>query len=129
MRGAPSVRRDRTVRIVRAAIADSQRDDFRIVEFNVLSNHLHLIVEATNQHTLARGMHGLAIRIAKRMNAMWSSAPWFDGWRETVRSDADWLRALRREPACTATARCWLLTTGWRRHGLPGVDEGYSGRP
>ena len=44
---------------------------------------------------------------------MFTSAPWFDGFRErfTVRG----LDAIVRP---TTPARTWLLDTGWRRHGL-----------
>jgi REP element-mobilizing transposase RayT len=42
-----------------------------------------------------------------------SSAPWFDGWRE---------RRAGCEPLTpdspVSAARTWLLSTGWRRHGL-----------
>jgi hypothetical protein len=47
-----------------------------------------------------------------------SSARWFDGWK---RSDP---RALDQRPAASnerrpvAPPRTWLLTVGWRRHGL-----------
>jgi putative transposase len=43
----------------------------------------------------------------------YSSAPWFDGFRQrfTVRGLDVTIRPL-------ADARTWLLTTGWRRHGL-----------
>jgi putative transposase len=43
----------------------------------------------------------------------YSSAPWFDGFRErfTVKGLDVTIRPL-------ADARTWLLTTGWRRHGL-----------
>jgi hypothetical protein len=38
------------------------------VEFTVMSNHVHLICEASDRSTLARGLQGLLIRIAKRLN-------------------------------------------------------------
>jgi REP element-mobilizing transposase RayT len=41
-----------------------------------------------------------------------SSAAHFDGWAHAVVPDELAL------PRCTASARCWLLTTGWRRRGL-----------
>ena len=43
----------------------------------------------------------------------YSSAPWFDGFRErfTVKGLDVTIRPL-------ADARTWLLATGWRRHGL-----------
>src|SRR5262249_54760258 len=46
------------------------RFGFRLCEFSVLGNHIHLLVEAENKRALARGMQGLCIRIAKKLNAM-----------------------------------------------------------
>ena len=42
----------------------------------------------------------------------YSSGRWFDGW-------ADGVRAPPPNDAIPAVAppKCWLLTTGWRRHG------------
>ena len=44
-----------------------------------------------------------------------SSAAWFDGWRRTPRAPD---RAPPVGPAAVATPHTWLLTVGWRRHGL-----------
>lgn len=44
------------------------RFGLRIIEFSVLGNHLHLIVEADSNESLARGMQGLGVRIAKGLN-------------------------------------------------------------
>jgi REP element-mobilizing transposase RayT len=44
-----------------------------------------------------------------------SSARWFDGWKRPVR-DVDDVSAPQRPPV--ARARTWLLSVGWRRHGL-----------
>jgi hypothetical protein len=47
---------------------------------------------------------------------LFSSAPWFDGFREAV--------VVRNLPARpVADARTWLLTVGWRRHGLLSVTS------
>jgi REP element-mobilizing transposase RayT len=43
---------------------------FRLAEFSVQGNHLHLIVEAADAAHLGRGMQGLAISIAKRLNVL-----------------------------------------------------------
>ena len=43
-------------------------DAFRVVEFSVQNDHVHLIVEASNGDVLARGVQGLAIRLARRIN-------------------------------------------------------------
>lgn len=50
-----------------------------------------------------------------------SSAPWFDGWREsfTVRGIDVIVRPV-------TPARTWLLATGWRRHGLLSIEPSAS---
>jgi REP element-mobilizing transposase RayT len=48
-----------------------------------------------------------------------SSALAFDGWRDD--EGAAWTDG--GEPPRLPTPRTWLLSTGWRRHGLIGVDE------
>jgi hypothetical protein len=40
----------------------------RIVHFSVQGNHIHLLIEATDNEVLARGMQALSIRIAKALN-------------------------------------------------------------
>lgn len=173
----PSLRREAVARIVRDAIrAGGSGEAFRIVHFNVLSNHLHLLVEAQGREALARGMQGFAVRLARRINAHfnrrgrllaqryharalrtprevraairyvllnarhhardagralargwidpYSSALWFQGWRQAIRVEAPWLQALRREGRPTASARTWLLVEGWQRGGgMISVDE------
>ena len=47
-----------------------QRPGFRLVHFSVQGNHLHLIVEADDEVRLARGMQGLAVRMARCLNRM-----------------------------------------------------------
>ena len=58
-----------TIRQALAAAARA-RPDFRVVQFSVQADHLHLIVEADGKSALSRGMQGLAIRIARRVNAL-----------------------------------------------------------
>jgi REP element-mobilizing transposase RayT len=48
--GAPSIAREWLfAKVIRPAIAASKKDAFAVVEFNVLSNHVHLIVEAASR--------------------------------------------------------------------------------
>jgi REP element-mobilizing transposase RayT len=69
--GLPSFRREAVARVVRAAIAaGGHRGDFRVVHYNVLGDHLHFVVEAAGAMALARGMQGLMVRLARRLNAM-----------------------------------------------------------
>jgi REP element-mobilizing transposase RayT len=44
------------------------RHAFRITHYSVQNNHLHLIAEANDELKLSRGMQGLAVRIARRLN-------------------------------------------------------------
>jgi REP element-mobilizing transposase RayT len=55
--------------IARAFAAGHRRKAFRLNEFSVQGNHLHLIVEANDAKALARGLQSLEIRIAKGLNA------------------------------------------------------------
>ena len=41
---------------------------FRLNEFSVQGNHIHLIVEADSNRDLSRGIQGLSISMAKRLN-------------------------------------------------------------
>jgi REP element-mobilizing transposase RayT len=63
-----SIRREAVLEVVRDACSAVKASDARVVEFNVLGNHLHLIVEAASREALARGMNGLGTRLAKRIN-------------------------------------------------------------
>ena len=173
-RGLPSLRHRAQRRVLLEAFAagcaraGGLGAGFRLVHFSIQGNHLHLIVEAVDRLHLSRGMQGLLIRTAKRLNRLWnrrgsvfadryhdrvlktprevrhalsyvlhnarrhaaasgrrtatgldvySSGPWFDGWRQS--------HAFHNLPAHRPTAppHTWLIKKGWRRHGLLGDDE------
>ncbi len=57
---------------------------------------------------------GAAITNVVRLDPA-SSARWFDGWRPRSMPADDTTISAKRP---VALARTWLLTTGWRRHGL-----------
>ena len=48
-----------------------ERFGFRLVQYAVLGNHLHFVVEARDRRALFRGMVGLLTRIARRLNKWW----------------------------------------------------------
>ena len=137
---------------------------FRLVHYSVQKNHLHLIAEAKDRTTLAKGLQALFVRIARGLNRLWnrkgsvfadryhdrilkaprqvrntllhvlkncwkhevsmqgpdpySSASWFDGWRERLPPE---MRGQGSSGA--AQPHTWLLRTGWRRHGLLSLDS------
>jgi hypothetical protein len=53
---------------VARALAASSTTTFRVLQYSVQTNHVHLIVEADRVGGLSRGIQGLAIRIAKAVN-------------------------------------------------------------
>lgn len=185
----PPLRRGKLRRIIVAAFVAARfgTAGFRVCHYSIQNNHLHLLCEATNAERLARGMQGLAVRLAKRLNratrrrgTFWkeryherilrtprevrnalvyvlqngrhhpmgpgsgavpescldvcSSAPYFDGWKERLRfapAIDPPASAARTDDASNdmldcpvATPGTWLLSTGWRRHGLVSVNEG-----
>ena len=75
--GLPSLRRGATHALLVATFASMRERDeesFRLVQYSVQSNHLHFICEAADRESLSRSLQSLAIRIAKRLNALWKRA-------------------------------------------------------
>jgi REP element-mobilizing transposase RayT len=66
-----NLRSERSFGVIHGSVHDVRtRDDFRVPEFTILGNHLHLIVEAASRRALSTGMRALTIRLARRLNAM-----------------------------------------------------------
>jgi REP element-mobilizing transposase RayT len=74
MRVRPEVWRLRSRRCFRqihaAFIAARERFECRVVHYSVQGNHLHLVAEARDARELARGMQGIAIRIARALGRL-----------------------------------------------------------
>ena len=125
------------------------RFGLRVIEYSVLGNHIHLIVEADDQTALTRGMQGLSIRIAKALNAMMNSrGSVFDDHYDArlLRTPTELVRAIayvlrNHEHHCGTKGRdrfssdglpaehrhtqlavpvSWLLRIGWRK--APAAD-------
>ena len=54
------------------AFAAASINGFRLLQFSVQSDHLHLVVEAYSPTRLTRGVQGLAVRTAKAINRVLS---------------------------------------------------------
>ena len=68
--GVPNLRRIQAFRRIADGFAEGRdRFGFRVTHCSVQGNHIHLIAEAENKVSLARGMKGLAVRIAKGVNS------------------------------------------------------------
>jgi hypothetical protein len=145
----------------RAFVYGCRKDEFRICQFSIQGNHMHLICEAGDNEALARGIQGWAVRVARGLNGYlersgsvfddryhltilmtptqtrhalcyvlqnarrhgddvdprfggadpFSSAWWFDGWK-----DDSWRIGVPPPDVRTvAPAKSWLLTLGWKR--------------
>lgn len=60
---------------VRLALARAARRDparFRVIHYSVQHDHLHLVVEASDEQALSSGMRGVAIRVARYVNDLLS---------------------------------------------------------
>ncbi len=110
-----------TIRLALAR-ATRSRADFRVTQFSVQADHLHLIVEAGSKQSLARGMQGLAIRIARRLNALLSRSG-------KVWADRFYSRALK-SPRVVRNALAYVLNN-FRKHRAPGAAriDPYSSAP
>jgi len=155
----------------RAFVYGCKMGEFRICQFSIQGNHIHLICEAATAEARASGIQGWAVRVARGINRHacrrgkvlddryhvevlttptqvrnalcyvlqnarrhgvrierkfhgadpFSSAWWFDGWK-----DSTWKEGLDPpEQRTVAAAESWLLSVGWRRAkgGLFAIDE------
>ena len=98
-----------------------RRAGFRVCEFSIQKDHIHLVVEAANHEALARGMQGLAISMAKRINQ--SLGRRGSVFRERYRTTAV------KSPKQMRATLCYVLHNR-RRHGghLQGADPFSSAR-
>jgi REP element-mobilizing transposase RayT len=94
---------------VRDAIARSSKGAFRVLHFSVQDNHLHLLVEAKDKRELTRGMRGLAVRAAQRINGALAR-------RGQVFSERYHARELTR-PRAVRNALVYILHNH-RKHGV-----------
>jgi hypothetical protein len=115
IRQAPNLRRESLFSAVRRAIRASSAKFFRVVHFSVQVDHLHVIVESADTNRLSRGVAGLAIRVARAVNALL-------GRKGRLWGDRYHARALR-SPREVRHALVYVLTN-WRKHvkGSRGLD-------
>jgi REP element-mobilizing transposase RayT len=105
--GLPNLRTKRAFRVVREVLALPRAGAVSVVHYSVQSNHLHLIVETENKHSLAQGMQALSIRLAKRLNRLFER-------RGRVFDDRFHARALKT-PLEVRRALAYVLNN-YRRH-------------
>jgi REP element-mobilizing transposase RayT len=71
-----------TVRLALARAARRDPERFRVLQYSVQRDHLHLIVEARDKRSLSIGMQSAAIRVARYVNDLLGrrGALWADRW-------------------------------------------------
>jgi REP element-mobilizing transposase RayT len=78
--GLRSLRHEREAECIRRALVGANRSaarkepgaaPFQVVHHSIQTNHLHLIVEATDRAALTSGLRGLLVRIARALNRLW----------------------------------------------------------
>jgi hypothetical protein len=106
---------------VERALSRASKSFFRLVDFSVQTDHIHLIVEADGTLALTRGVQGLAIRCARAIN------------RALHRRGRVWAHRYHardlRTPAEVRAAFVYVLLN-FRKHlrAGPGIDPCSSGR-
>jgi len=123
LRGVPALASFRAEKIfsqLQDALAAPSHDSFRVIQFSVQSDHLHLIVEAEGGPDLAQGVQRLAVRCARAVNRAL-------GRRGTVWGQRYHCHALRT-PREVRLALAYVLLN-FRKHlrAAPGVDPRSSG--
>ena len=69
----PSLRTRSFLRELRRSFAAAcERGEFRVAQFSVQRDHLHLVVEAAGKPALGRGMKSAAARVARAVNRVFS---------------------------------------------------------
>jgi len=66
----PSLRSERFLAPIQHALRAGTNGRFRVLEFSIQKDHLHLLVEANGPTGFERGVRGLAIRIARLVNRL-----------------------------------------------------------
>ena len=99
----------RAATIRKAFVAGCRKDGFRIIDWSIQRDHLPLVVEARDKQSLARGMQGFCVRVARRLNALLGRSGSVFAERYSVRE----LRTPREARNC----RAYVINNA-RRHGF-----------
>jgi REP element-mobilizing transposase RayT len=67
--GLRTLRDVRIVRALEATLGEAcERGDFRVAQYSIQADHLHLLVEADDRTALGRGMKAISARVARAVN-------------------------------------------------------------
>jgi REP element-mobilizing transposase RayT len=119
--GLDGLRTGPCVRLLRRTFFAASNAAFQVVHHAIMGNHIHLLVEATDEKRLSKGMQGLGIRMAIRLNRMMSR-------KGRVVFDRYHARILRC-PTAVVDASAYLRTNAAKHYGWRGPDPYTSTHP
>jgi len=106
--GLPNLRGPKLRRVVLKCLRRGQkRKGFRLVHFSIQGRHVHIVAEAVDARALARGIQGLSVRLARRINQAL-------GTKGKVFADRYYVRVLKT-PTETRNAVCYVINN-LRKH-------------
>jgi putative transposase len=107
-RDVPRLRMFRLYKVLRRAfVYGCKKGEFRICQFSVQGNHVHMVCEAATSKARARGIQGWAVRVARGLNAV-------SGRHGSVFDDRYHVGVLTT-PTQVRNALCYVLQNA-RRH-------------
>lgn len=62
------IRNKEKLKLLKKAILNSQRHGLRVLHYSLQSNHVHLMIEATDSKTLTKGMRSITVTMARGIN-------------------------------------------------------------
>jgi REP element-mobilizing transposase RayT len=89
--------------------ADGNRSRFRICQFSIQGNHIHLVCEAADANALSRGVQGFKIRVTRALNKLWHR-------RGTVFADR-YHAEIKKTPREVRTCVAYVIQNA-RKHGV-----------
>jgi hypothetical protein len=103
----PSLRSPRTFDAVVGALRSASSEGFRVLQFSVQKDHVHLLLEADTPTGFDRGVRGLVIRVAKAVNRALArqGCIWGDRFHSRI----------LRTPREVRNALVYVLNN-WRKH-------------
>src|SRR4051794_2781906 len=105
----------------RAFMAGASRFGFRLVQYAVMGNHLHFVVGAEDERSLAKGMQGLGVRVAFRLNQL---------MKRSGRVVSDRYHAhILKTPTEVKHALAYLRTNAFKHYQQRGLDPCTSHTP
>jgi REP element-mobilizing transposase RayT len=126
-REIPSLRQHRFVRPFRTSLSYAcARHGFRVVHYSIQRDHVHLLIEARNNYTIACGMKSVGARVGKLVNRVFERAGKVLDGRYHIRAVTSPLEARRALAYVLLNARRHWMKRHHRRPPVVKLDRASS---